>query len=472
MVNWGVKISMLSGIRTAFSNRAATLGSDWKPAAIVGVTLRMAKYATSSYPEDKVFGLCGLFSDSAKDQLMKFHGKDSEEVHFAATSYILQHDTCPNLYHEFPTLPKSKSKGKAPSWALDFSFTGSLYAEIGFGSLTKFDAPRSDKDKLQFSSDGREMKIDACIVDGIKDILRQEQVVQMPDTPGAWQQFLVTMFENDVLATLGLFSTNDPIENKRYENGINGVIERAQLPTLPNTIDGVREFWIRMLLVDTEKTLDLFMSTKIAKIVREYVNAVNFVTFLENAEKLHEQAASHWKGVETIPSFWSVILAGLPADHWKQTGMEIPKGEKIREDIDILLGRRDDLIPETSILGPWKVAAHALGLEESKAMSLKRCIAAPRLRAAIQQVMTPRSSDIRASFFVTGQGLCGVAMPGARVGDQVAIIFHGTAYEIPFILKEEQEKKYSMVCAANVSDNWTVLGEAQGTLAPQEIVIV
>jgi len=329
MVEQGGKVARLGNIRATRPDRAAG------PALEVGAALRLARYAQATDKKDKVFGLCGLFAGSAVRQLIKSFDKTTEEVYFAATLYILQNDVHPNIYHEFPTLPPSKAGVKVPSWTLDFQFTGVAYTEIALRSLTKTSASRSERDKLRFSSDGSEMTTDACVVDSIKAILNPTQVVQLPNTEEGWQQVLLRYFRE------GSVAPPDPL-----------VVSRR----------------------------DKFFFTTI-------LQKINLITFLEEAQKLHEQAALAWEGPDSIPSFWTVVLAGFDPDVTKWKGGEILTGASLESEIDILLGRRDEDLQEADVMTVSKATAIAFGLDVGRAVAVERSAAAANLYNAVERVL-------------------------------------------------------------------------------------
>ena len=84
-----------------------------------------------------------------------------------------------------------------------------------------------------------------------------------------------------------------------------------------------------------------------------------------------------------------------------------------------------------------------------------------------------RFSRRTCSFFVTQHGLGGLCMPGAKVGDPVAILFRKMpgCIEVPFIIRDRPDGCFSMVSVAHVADDWKSLAKARGTFEPQEITL-
>ncbi|KAK3390792.1 heterokaryon incompatibility protein-domain-containing protein [Podospora didyma] len=299
IVSRGMAAMMLCGIRTAYSDRSAT--SRPRPTSAVGTILRSSRYAQATLPRDKIFGLCGLLGASAEEGLMKLFDKEADEVFFAATLHILQNDTHPNMYHEYPTIPPSRAeKSSVPSWTLDFSFTGTTYAELHFTSLTKFHISRERQDKLIFSSDVEELTADACIIDTITNVIDYAAVARVPDTPAAWDAFSLRFRE---AAGIG------------------------------------RETVLEMSWYDKDN-------------------------------------------VQSMP-------------------------------------------------------CHATY-----------------------------------GFYVTSKGLHGLCLPSAQAGDMIARLFRGTGFEIPMVLRPKGHKRYSMVCAASVSEGWEEVCRVKKTVDPVEVVLV
>jgi hypothetical protein len=71
------------------------------------------------------------------------------------------------------------------------------------------------------------------------------------------------------------------------------------------------------------------------------------------------------------------------------------------------------------------------------------------LSSLLYEMLITRSV-FRTSFFITGHGLCGLCMPGARSGDTVSVLFHGNPDypNLPFIIRPRDDGWYSMVAIA------------------------
>jgi len=82
-----------------------------------------------------------------------------------------------------------------------------------------------------------------------------------------------------------------------------------------------------------------------------------------------------------------------------------------------------------------------------------------------------RFSRRKCLFFVTKLGLGGLCMPGAKVGDEVGILFRKMpgCIEVPFVVRNRSDSCYSMVSVAHVADDWKSLAGARGTFNPQQI---
>ena len=381
---------------------------------------------------DGAFVNCGrarvswdLFSLGMVDELMKSFDKTADEVFFAATLLILRNDTFPNMYHEYPTIPPSMAKrSSVPSWTIDFSFTGTTFAELRFTSFTKFAAPRQENDKLVFSSDGKEMTVDVCIVDTITDVLDHATVARAPDTPEAWDAYSLR------------FCKAAGIE--------------AKTP----------------MVVGWQDRLN----------VEDFVREVNMITFLEEAHKLYRQRPAYASVRDTTTSFWVAVLSGLHPDRGKDTSRAVPTGSQLAEQGDILLGRHDTAAAAAAptVLRLAHLIALALELPDPQAASLApgRRFLAPLLYSGLQQVLAPRGCDVLSGFYATDNGLYGLCLPGAQVGDVIARLFRGAAFEIPIVLRPEAPKRYSVVCVASVSDGWEEVCRARGAVDPEEVVLV
>jgi hypothetical protein len=100
MLTHGMSIMMLCGLREAYSSRATQ--QRQKPDTSLGAILRNSRYAKATIPRDKVYGLCGMIGTAVANKLIQAYQKGVEEIFFATTLHILQHDMHPNLYHEYP----------------------------------------------------------------------------------------------------------------------------------------------------------------------------------------------------------------------------------------------------------------------------------------------------------------------------------------------------------------------------------
>jgi hypothetical protein len=100
---------------------------------------------------------------------------------------------------------------------------------------------------------------------------------------------------------------------------------------------------------------------------------------------------------------------------------------------------------------------------------------------SLYRAMMPFSSELksvlethyvlqpRISFFVTVQGLCGLCMPGAQIGDQVVILFRDAPgwMEVPYVVRSNGDETHSMVSVAWVPKSWKDLCKHNGTLEPR-----
>jgi len=421
MVSRGMAAMMLCGIRTAYSDRSAA--SRPKPNSAVGAILRSSRYAQATLPRDKIFGLCGLLGASAVEGLMKSFDKAADEVFFAATLHILQNDTHPNMYHEYPTIPPSRAeKSSVPSWTLDFSFTGTTYAELRFTSLTKFHVARERQDKLIFSSDAKELTVDVCIIDTITNVIDHAAVARVPDTPAAWDAFSLRF---------------------REAAGI-----------------------------DKETVLEMSWYDRYN--VQSFVDGLNLIALLENALELYQQRPACPATQGTAASFWTAVVSGLVEDHGNGAGMALPDTSQLAEHGEILLGLRNAAAatPNSRLN---ELIAQALRLPDPKGASaaVTRQFHAPALFAGLQQALVPRGCNVLSGFYVTSKGLYGLCLPGAQAGDVIARLFRGTGFEIPMVLRPKGHKRYSVVCAASVLlEGWEEVCRVRKTVDPEEVVLV
>jgi hypothetical protein len=209
--------------------------------------------------------------------------------------------------------------------------------------------------------------------------------------------------------------------------------------------------------------------------VNGFVENVNLIKFLEEAQKLHHCHLQNRTGTDSVISFWDTLLSGLGPDYGKDAGIEPLIGHQLIEQGAILLGQLDidaDVPPSVSSLA--RITAQAIGVPDPLSASAMagRAHMAPALYLALRQVLAPHGSDIRSGFYVTEAGLCGLCLPGAREGDIIARIFRGTTFEIPMVLRPVGEKRYLMVCAAGVSSGWEEVCKRRKTVDREEVVIV
>jgi hypothetical protein len=100
---------------------------------------------------------------------------------------------------------------------------------------------------------------------------------------------------------------------------------------------------------------------------------------------------------------------------------------------------------------------------------------------SLYQAMKPFFSELQSvletfhkiptSFFATVQGLCGLCMPEAQIGDQVIILFRGAPgwKEVPFVVRSKGDDTHSIVSVAWVPKSWKDLCKHDGTLEPRWI---
>ena len=63
-------------------------------------------------------------------------------------------------------------------------------------------------------------------------------------------------------------------------------------------------------------------------------------------------------------------------------------------------------------------------------------------------------------------------MPGAKIGDTIAVLFHGDTecVDVPFVVRPRDDGRYSMVTVAWVQAEWEDLARLRGTLDPHTFV--
>ena len=420
-------ISSLQSIREMWLKR-----SRKAKAMRVGYALGETRKAQSTFAKDKLFGVCGLLEEKAATALMQSYNKPIEETYFAATSYVLQHEKDRFFLYAYPTLPLLTCKRIGiPSWTLDFSFSGNEYAE---------DMIRQRKDPYQMGRDsatdairfpephGKRLATGASFIGTIQEIVPYStRKAEIPSTNEAWAQFrrrlMVCIEENN--------------------------LKRPRQP------DG----WPYDRLEDRTMTV---------------ADDINRIAFLQKAKNLHSRASSTWNrlGMGEAPSLCEV-LAGCSKEWKKPNYMAY-----IESELGILLQELEEKSPldrtwEAS--GPLpgsRAITLAFGLrDEESFQATERCSRASNA-ADVPALLNPRNPACYTAMFATESGLCGISLPGVRVGDKVARVFRESPYEMHAILREEEGNQYSFVCVADVPDVWIELCSARGTLDPAEVVLV
>jgi hypothetical protein len=308
------------------------------------------------------------------------------------------------------------------------SFRGNAYVEGIFESWGVATALRGGRENLHFEKGGRNMVMDAYLLGHVSDILHYSTpTVDLPQTAEDWD-----------------------------------------------------EFWVNFGCYADHPALVVFEKLKACGLHRDSVermgHAINFVNFLLQAQSVHSRASNAWEGPNTISSLYEIVVAGLTSGAIPRSeGSKEATNETRRAEISTLFGLRDNEFKKHPLTPFWVAASRALKVDaydRDSILAMRRCTAAESATYILQSVLEPRLSNIRTSFFATGDGLCGISLPGAQVGDIVAIIFQGSSFEMPAILREEKENRYSFVCVANVPDEWRVLSRSGGSLKHKEIVLV
>lgn len=258
------------------------------------------------------------------------------------------------------------------------------------------------------------MTVDACIIDTVKDILFfPNHQVPIPDTPVSWNAFW---------------------------SDFRGKASR-----------------------DAKKLVEALGSEFFQFHFQLEFPCIELVAFLEEAQKLHSQASSLWADPHGIPSLASVLL-DRPADD---------SMTKLDDELGVLLGSQDDTFTEMdgdSFL-VLENMLRVLNFDARSELVHYRSFATDDLTQGLLKVLS-RSKHKHTATFVTENGICGMALSGIQIGDKIAKIFYRSTYEIPVILRQEREDKYSMVCVATVSENWDDHCQRKNLLEDQEVVII
>jgi hypothetical protein len=404
------------------------------------------KSQMATNPRDKIYGLLGILRDFPI--VVDYH-KPVHQVFCEATSLAIA-ETTPTgfakLMYSRPVLGVSTQlHPQLVSWALDFSHTHSDWAEHLADDPFQADGVDSDTDSaisadpaeplVKCELESLEFRVNASEVDVIVQMLECSDVLigdSLPDSDAQDRQLL------RYLARLQCFHESHTslasAWNPQVDEGLFGIIKQ-----LPN--NGVATF------TQEERA-------------REY--AV-LVAACENVPD-SEPAASESDDSQSDSS---------QLDSSESDASELDASEADASGPD----DSDQSISEAATLED--VASEADDIEDEEQEASLGEAAESRtdehLRISFASVLYDlliTTSVHRTSFFVTRQGLCGLCMPGAKIGDTIAVLFYGDpeCVDVPFVVRPRDDGRYSMVTVAWVQAEWENLARFRGTLDPHTLV--
>lgn len=172
-------------------------------------------------------------------------------------------------------------------------------------------------------------------------------------------------------------------------------------------------------------------------------------------------SASLQKSFELNPSEWSDRLHALIGGKGMPTTQDPYAMQLVELSTDSRPGSREPT-PDVRMIDAW---------DDSVLQFSWYLYVQPVVYSLCQ--LLKRFSRRKCSFFVTKHGLGGLCMPGAKAGDQIAILFRKmpACIEIPFLVRDRTDGCYSMVSVAHVADDWKSLAKARGTFDPKEVIL-
>ena len=172
-------------------------------------------------------------------------------------------------------------------------------------------------------------------------------------------------------------------------------------------------------------------------------DVVTFFEFLSNAHSAHKANQELHEPWKLGPLFESIL--------------EMPRAISLETTLFASLHAPefDQLLDEVQGLGIFPNPSASVNLFRARK---------PFSEQLWSMLRTERQTPV--SFFITRQGLCGLCMPGARIGDQVAVLFREAPgwKEVPFVIRENGNVTHAMVYVAWVSKSWRDLCEQHGAL--------
>lgn len=294
----------------------------------------------------------------------------------------------------------------------------------------------------------------------VADILREEECAHLPQTSTERQRFWTKLLEEARVGVFNIVKREKPKEMMIYEQSFwqkhsadhksasEASHKQEQVDSaVSHTAPSMQEHWAQSLLSDPEQILNTLTIKVEGERLVNFISQVKFITFFENVHSMLSSSLSNSQDSSHSSLFWSTMIF----DNNSLSRYDV------REQVKTLLGHYDSTLIEEYRVGynMRTTAAKVLNIDEEKAVSSLRCWATTNYTVDVQKVLgqtTYRTLDT--VVFKCHNGLSGIALPETKPGDRVATIFRRTAFEVPFILRPEEEGKHSMVCPTRVSGNF------------------
>jgi hypothetical protein len=409
------------------------------------------KHHSATNPRDKIYGILGLLSVSA---LNVDYEKSVYQVYCEATRLtVLESGPTEfvDLMYSRPVVGiSSKSVPQPASWALDFSHTHRDWAEHLIDRQyhatfmdEKDTSIDSSEPSIECELGSPELKVSASVVDVIAQVLVCSDLLiadALSDTDAQELQLLRYLPK---LQDFHEAQTRSAAAwNPEVHDGLLGIIK--QLPDHP---------------------LVTFAKEKCAEQYAALITACEKASASVNASSQPascEAASSNSAEFEAFASASAVSAsAASEAAVYEAAVSEAASSESASSvALDKAASGSDDSEAD-------KEAETTQGAAEADSEYEYDYYSQPLSTLLYKFLIT--ESVHRMSFFVTEQGLCGLCMPGAQIGDAVSILFHGIFDypNVPFIIRPRDDGRYSMVTVAWVQAEWKDLARFRGTLDPQ-----
>jgi hypothetical protein len=400
------------------------------------------KYHSATNPRDKIYGFLGLLGGSALDV---DYDKSVYQV-YRETTRLTMLESGPTsfvrLMYSRPVVGiSSKSVPQPASWALDFSHTHRDWAEHLVDNRY-YDIFMDEEDTTSIDSSepliecelgSLELKVSASVVDIIAQVLVCSDLLigdALPD-PNA-QELQLLRYLPKLQDFHELHTRSTAAWNPQVHHGLLGIIK--QLP---------------------DNAIVTFAKEECAGQYAALVTACEKASASVNTSS--QSASCETASSETAESEAS---ASSSAASEVAASEVASSGSASSAALDEAASGSDDSEED-------KEGETTHGAAEADSDYDYDYYSQPLSRLLYKLLIT--ESVHRMSFFVTEQGLCGLCMPGAQIGDAVSILFHGKSDypNVPFIIRPRDDRRYSMVTVAWVQAEWKDLARFRGTLDPQ-----